>query len=233
MKIETFAVCYNEEKMLPYFLRHYLQYGSVTIFDNHSTDRSVEIAQTMGAVVIEYDSDNKFREDTLIHLKNICWKESEADWVIIVDIDEFVYHRNLLWILERTEGTVIMPKMFEMFSEIFPTTPVQIYDEVRVGIEMKSKMCLFRPDQITEMDYDCGAHFAHPKGNFILNVRTEIIALHFKYLSLEYIASKYAELNVRRSEEDKQRGWSSHMERTREELQKEFEIMKYGLMKIV
>jgi len=66
-----------------------------------------------------------------------------------------------------------------------------------------------------------------------LNVRTEIIALHFKYLSLEYIASKYAELNVRRSEEDKQRGWSSHMERTREELQKEFEIMKYGLMKIV
>src|ERR1017187_5857398 len=106
MKIETFTVCYNEAKMLPYFLRHYTQYGSVTVFDNESTDASVNVAKSWGANVFSFNSDKKYREDILTHLRNTCWKESKADWVIIVDVDEFIYHRNLPLTLSRSYDTV-------------------------------------------------------------------------------------------------------------------------------
>jgi len=118
LKIETFAVCYNEEAMIHYFLRHYLQYGSVTIFDNYSTDKTVEIAKKAGAIVFPFDTENEFREDVLTHLRNVCWKESKADWVIVTDVDELAYHKNLQQELSKTKGTVILPRMFNMFSDV-------------------------------------------------------------------------------------------------------------------
>jgi glycosyltransferase involved in cell wall biosynthesis len=233
MKIETFTVCYNEEKMLPYFLRHYLQYGSVTVFDNNSTDRSVEIARALGATVFQFNSDDKYREDILTHLRNTCWRESKADWAIVTDVDEFVYHRGLELALTRSYGTVIMPRMFEMVSDVFPTTNGQIYEEVKMGVELRGKMCIFKPKDITAMNFDPGNHFARPEGDFKLDVKTEIITLHYKYLSLEYLIKRYDELNLRQSEENKLNNWSWHMSKSPEEFQKDFEEMKTRLIKVV
>ena len=233
MRIETFAICYNEARLLPYFMRHYLQYGSVTIFDNQSTDDSVAIAKSLGAIVFPFESDGEFRDDIMVHVKNICWKESKADWVIVGDVDEFVYHRNLVWTLKHAEGTVIMPRMFQMYADAFPTTSGQIYDEVRMGVEMRSKMCLFRPDQIEEMNYEVGCHYAYPKGNYIPSVRTDIINMHFKNLGEEYVNTRNAELNARMSEENKEHHWSFHVAASPEETAKEFEEVKNKLIQVV
>lgn len=233
MKIETFTVCYNEEKMLPYFLRHYIQYGSVTIFDNYSTDNSVKIANESGANVIQFNSDDKFREDILMHLRNVCWKESKADWVIIADVDEFVYHKGLQLALARSMGTVILPHMFEMYSDVFPTTIGQIYDEVRYGVEMRSKMCIFRPLEIKEMNYEAGNHFARPDGNFILDVRSGIINMHFKNLSLNYMIDRYETLYMRQSQENIDNNWGWHMAKTPEKFEEEFKEANTRLMKIL
>ena len=100
---------------MSYFLRHYLQYGSVTVFDNYSTYNSVRIAEENWAIVYQFDSGSKFREDILTNIRNICWKEQEADWVIVTDIDEFVYHPKLSKVLETIKGTVILPRMFNMY----------------------------------------------------------------------------------------------------------------------
>jgi len=233
MKIETFTFCYNEEKMLPYFLRHYSQYGSVTVFDNQSTDNSVNIAKQFGANIIEFNSDDKYREDILINLKNNCWKESSADWVIVADVDEIVYHKRLELALERSKGTVILPHMFEMFYNVFPTTSGQIYDEVKMGIELRSKMFLFRPDKIKNINYEPGCHFAKPEGEYILDVKSGIIAMHFKYLSLNYVIDRYEELYCRQSEENIANNWGWHMGRTPENFDDDFKDANTRLIKVI
>mgnify|MGYP002639135158 FL=1 len=75
MKIEVFAVCYNEEIILPYFLRHYRQFASnITIFDNMSTDSSVGIMKEANVNIIPFDTDGRFEEASLIQIRNNCWK---------------------------------------------------------------------------------------------------------------------------------------------------------------
>ena len=233
MTIEVFAVCFNEVRMIPYFMRHYSKYGAVTIFDNESTDGSAELARSLGATVFSFSTNGEFREDILTHLRNDCWKDSKADWVIVCDIDEFVYHRNFLWALNNAWGTVLMPRMFQMYSTEFPTTKGQLYDEVRKGVEMKSKMCLFKPSQFQQMNYEMGCHHAYPEGNFILNVQTEIINLHFKNLSVDYALARNAELTARQSEVNRTRGWNWHIEAPEQETREEFVRVQSKLIDVI
>lgn len=233
MLIEIFAVCHNEEKMMHYFLRHYLQYGSVTIFDNQSTDDSVKIAEKAGAIIFQFDTNNEFREDVLTQIRNICWKESKADWVIITDIDELVYHKDLIKTLENIKETVVLPHMFNMYSDEFPHIEGQIYDVVKYGTEIRSKMCLFRPNEITAMNYEAGCHFAWPEGNFKLNFTSDIINLHFKNLSTEYVIKRNAYLNSRQSDINRENNWNWHLAETAEQTIKNFEHNKQRLIKVV
>jgi len=233
IKLETFAVCFNEERLMPYFLKHYLQYGSVTIFDNYSTDNTVKIAEESGAIVYQFDSEGQFNEAILTHIRNICWKESKADWVIVTDIDEFVYHKNLPKVLESIKGTVILPRMFNMYSDAFPTTKGQIYDEVKYGVEFNSKPCLFKPHEIIEMNFEPGCHYATPEGNYKLNFTSPIINLHFKNLSIDYVIERNAFLNSRQAEINKENNWNWHLSVTKEETIKNFEEAKRRLIKVV
>ena len=233
MTIEIFAVSFNEERMMSYFLKHYLQYGSVTIFDNYSTDNSVKIAEENGAIVYQFDSGGEFREDILTHIRNICWKESKADWVIITDIDELVYHPNLGKVLESIKETVVLPRMFNMYSDEFPTTQGQIYDEVKYGVEFNSKPCLFKPSEIKEMNFEPGCHYATPEGNYKLNFTSPIINLHFKNLSIDYVVERNAFLNSRQAAINKENNWNWHLSVTKEETTKNFEEAKRRLIKVI
>ena len=73
MKIATFIMCHNEERLLPYTLRHYLSFSEVTILENNSTDRSVEIAKEMGAKVWDIHCNDVLDDDFHVWLRN-CGK---------------------------------------------------------------------------------------------------------------------------------------------------------------
>jgi glycosyltransferase involved in cell wall biosynthesis len=231
--VETFAVCFNEALMLPYFMRHYSQFGSVTIFDNFSTDDSVKIARDMGAIVYQFDTGGEFREDIMTELRNDCWKGSKADWVIVVDIDEFVYHPDLLNELENTKGTVLLPRMFQMHSLAFPTTTGRIYDEIQWGVEFNAKMSVFRPDQIRKMNYEVGCHFARPEGNFELNFKSPIIEMHFRNMGIDYLLYKNQFLNARQSEVNRRNNWNWHYSTPEQQTIREFEHAMKHLIKVI
>jgi len=233
MKIEVYAVCYNEERLLPYFLRYYTQFADVYIYDNYSTDKSVQIAQDGGAHVTMWDTGGEFREDLMFTLKSDCWRESKADWCIVGDIDEFVYHKNFPQILETIQGTIIMPRTFNMYSDVFPTTPGQIFEEVTMGIDGQGKMNLFKPSEITEINYDAGCHNAYPKGNIILNVNSEILTLHFRFLSPEYVISKNYATSLRQSEINKENGWNWHFATPADQILSNFRDTKPRLIKVL
>ena len=156
-RVAVYTVCFNEELFLPYFLRHYRRYADrITLFDNHSTDRSAEIARQAGAVVRPHDSGDEFRDDLLLQVKNNCWKECRGqgvDWVVVVDVDEILYHPDLRGFLRRSreEGvTVCTATGFNMVSDRPPTTAGQVYEEITRGVPAPrySKMAVFNPDAI-------------------------------------------------------------------------------------
>src|SRR5688572_6249373 len=99
VEVHLYALCWNEERMLPYFFRHYDSLvNRYFIFDNGSTDRSVEMLKlnpkvTLGSFKVEGDS---FVIAALNHY-NECWKQrrGQADWVIVCNIDEHIYHPDL------------------------------------------------------------------------------------------------------------------------------------------
>ena len=68
MIIDVFAICYNEEIILPYFLKHYKKFvRNITVYDNMSTDNSVNIMNEHGVKVIRFNTKGKFEESLFFH----------------------------------------------------------------------------------------------------------------------------------------------------------------------
>lgn len=233
MKIEVYANVNNEERMIPYFMRHYTQFAHVILLENNSTDRTVEIAKSMGAEVWVYDMPDELNDQIFIDIKNQCWKKSDADWIMIVDADEFIYHPNIVKILETTNSTVFLPHMFNMFSEYFPTTTGQIYEEVTGGVDGGSKMNIFKRSEITDINYTVGCHSANPQGNVKLNVNSEIITLHMRNLSFEYVIERNARMSRRMSALNRQMKWGWHVDISPEEIKKHMVEEMCRLIKVV
>lgn len=226
MLIQTFILCNNEERLMPYIMRHYSQFSKVVILESQSTDRTVDLARELGAEVWSYDMPDEINDDWFTRLKNACWKGSLADWVIICDADEFVYHPDITKVLKSTQGTIIRPKFYNMYSEEFPTTKGQIYDEVKKGVEQTSplpKMNIFRPVAIKEMNYFPGCHEAFPTGNVRLVEDSPIKTLHFRNLSLNFVIERNLRARKRNSELNRQMGWGVHVEWDESEWVKRFE----------
>lgn len=220
MNIEVFAICYNEEIMLPYFLRHYSQMASkITIYDNYSTDRSEEICRSFEKVkVIKFDSGNQIRDDIYLQIKNNCWKGSKADWVIVCDIDEIVVELNAPTPID--DYTVIMPDWYEMVSDRLPSTEDQIYREINEGVcqGQISKCLVFCPDKIKEINYHPGAHGIDAAGDVRVLHTSQMGILHYKYLSPEYVIERHRLFQSRLSKINIEMKWGVHYNNSAEEI---------------
>jgi glycosyltransferase involved in cell wall biosynthesis len=214
MTIDVFSLCYNEEIILPYFLKHYKKFvRNITIYDNMSTDNSVNIMNEYGVNVIPYDTQGKLEESAFLNIKNNSWKESDADWVIVCDTDELIYHENIIEVLTNTHANHIITEGYEMVSETLPTTEGQIYEELKFGYSKPdySKACLFKPSEVTNINFGPGCHFSSPTGPNIISIHDSgIKLLHYKYLNREVLIKKYDHYRVRQSEEMILMGWGNY-----------------------
>lgn len=158
MKIETFILTWNREDTIHLTLKYYLAFGPVVLYDNFSDDRTREIAESMGADVRLFGRAGVLDDGVYLDIKNHCWKRSKADRVIVVDDDE------ILLMPEEIHGTILKPKGFSVFSKYMPKDD---WLELQSGVwdDNYSKLCCFRPDQITDINYVYGCHQAKPKGN--------------------------------------------------------------------
>ena len=216
MIIDVFTTCYNEEIILPYFLKHYKKFArNITIYDNMSTDNSVNIMNEYGVNVISFDTGGRFEESVLMNIRNTCWKGSDADWVIVCDTDELIYHENIIEVLSNTHANHIITEGYEMMSETLPTTEGQIYEELKMGYFKPdySKPCLFKPSEVTNINFAPGSHTAKPIGPSLISINDSgIKLLHYKYLNREVLIKKYEHYKVRQSEEMKRNGWGNYQQ---------------------
>lgn len=210
--IEVYIMARNESRMIPYLMRHYGQFAKVIFLESNSTDNTVCLAESLGAEVRQFLMMDELSDQTHVDIKNECWKGSEADWCMVVDADEFIYHPDLINILINTEATIIQPTFHNMFSEKFPKTKGQIYDEVQYGTEdggiWESKPIIFRPKEIQSMNWHPGSHYASPAGNVKISYDSGIKILHMRFLSRKYVLEHYYNQSYRMSEDNLKNEWA-------------------------
>ena len=140
MRVWSFATIWNEEKMLPFYLKHYSQFcEKMVFFDNESDDRSHEIINSYPNTEIRTFK-TKGTLDDFVHLalkaRSIEEARGNCDYVIIGDCDEFVYHPNILNFLKEhlNKTSVFFPAGFQMASPYFPKSEGQIYESILTGV---------------------------------------------------------------------------------------------------
>jgi glycosyl transferase family 2 len=205
MIVHLYAHCWNEELMLPHFFSHYDRIADrYFIFDTGSTDRSRELLESHPRVELTRIDDevDSFVTANLARHNN-HWKQSrgKADWVIVTDIDEHVYHADLRRYLARCQServTIIKTEGYEMVSDEFPRTTEPLHQTVNRGMrwDVMDKYQLFDPNRIEEINWLPGRHEANPTGEVVFPVQREVKLLHYKYLGLEYTMKRYQQLRT-------------------------------------
>jgi glycosyltransferase involved in cell wall biosynthesis len=165
MKIWAYVTVWNEESMLPYYLRHYINFCErIIVLDNESTDNTVSIAKEYPNVEVRtYSTENTFNDYSNLDIKHKCIKEARgnADYVIISDCDEFIVHPNIKeFLTNNSQYSIIYPAGFQMVSNSFPIKNGQIYDEIKIGTPdpWYSKPILINPNMVHEFSWIEGCH---------------------------------------------------------------------------
>lgn len=189
MKIVVITFTRDGERMLPFFIDHYKKFcDEIIIYDYMSTDKTCEIANKYMCKKCQYDAGKGSAITYGTRLKNTVWKlYKEFDWVIIVDLDEFIYHKSILNYLENAMNlskTVLVPTGYSMYSPTFPKYGTPITEQIKKGIyaKMYSKPCIFNPKLVEETNFSPGAHNMHPKGTIVIDNDKELKLLHYRFI---------------------------------------------------
>jgi len=227
-RIHLYTLSWNEKKMLGYFFRHYDRFvDRYVFFDDGSDDGTLEVLHAHPRVevrrFVRSDPDSFVLSSRALNDQN--WKESRgvADWVIVGAVDEHLWHRDLEGYLAtmRAAGVTAIPGLgFEMAGTEFPGPDELLVDtRVRGAPESASnKLNLFDPNEIEETRYSVGRHHAAPMGRVVYPERDELLILHYKYISIDYIAPRHALLATGLGKVDRQRRWGHQFDFDREQL---------------
>lgn len=215
--VHYYAVCWNEEKMLPFMFDYYGQFvDHFTIYDNYSTDKSETIINShSNANIIKFQTDG-FNDNVHNDIKNNCWKQSrgKADFVIVCDMDEFIYHKDIPLVfakLKSNKFSIVKPFGYNMYSTEYPIYNKALTDQVKRGIRvpMFDKCILFNPHAIVEINYRPGAHECYPWGRVKKYRNEDIKLLHYKNIGFEQLLERNRLYISRLSKENKENGYGA------------------------
>lgn len=216
-RVHLYAACWNEADNIDFFFRHYDPWiERYFVFDDGSTDGSRELLSSHPRV--ELHELVRTHPDSLIlslrDLYNNAWKRSRgrADWVVVVNLDEHLYHPDIRRYLAECRGagvTAIPALGYQMLAGRRPPPGSALAESVRLGVPwgLMNKLALFNPDEIDEVDYVVGRHAAAPTGRVVYPERDELRNLHFKYLGLDDVLRRHAAQSVRLGRRDRDEGW--------------------------
>jgi len=202
MTVHHYAITWNEARVLGFFFRHYDPVvDRYVIFDDGSTDGTLDMLRAHPKV--ELRRLQRSHPDSLVlsmlDVYNEAWKESrdKADWVFISNIDEHLHHPRLADYLAecRSRGVTAIPALgYQMVSAVFPDAAAKLSDTVRQGAPnlSMSKLQIFDPNAVREINYEPGRHRARPRGRIRWPARDELMNLHYKLLERDYVRDRHA-----------------------------------------
>ena len=228
--------------MLPYFFRHYRSLVErFFIFDDGSTDGSLEFLRAQPDVELgRFERDGDSYVLSAVRFYREAWKASRgrAEWVIVCNVDEHLYHPDLLGYVNdcRDEGvTAVRAEGYEMVGEHFPDEPRRLCDEIVTGTrwERLDKVALFDPSAIDEIGYSPGRHVARPIGRFVLPAEPAVKLLHYKHLGVDYLVNRQAELRGRLLPGDIANHYGIQYLKSREEIRRDFDALAQAAVTVV
>jgi glycosyltransferase involved in cell wall biosynthesis len=198
MNVHLYCILRNEIKILPYFMRHYQTFVSqFFIFDDKSDDGTIEELSrhknvTIIPTTISGIDDSYFRRVHQNEYKNLS--RGKCDFVISVDADEFIYHPDIVNVLQRCKREnyqIIRPEGYVMISDGFMQTDGQIYDEIKTGIKdvWYNKPVIFDPS--IDIRWDLGRHGLKPMNGVCVCEDSGIKLLHYRYLGQAYCENRH------------------------------------------
>jgi dTDP-4-dehydrorhamnose 3,5-epimerase-like enzyme len=229
--VHLYALVWNERRLLPFFLEHYRPFVDLFhLYDDTSDDGSFEYLSGQEKVVLQrFDSGGASFVERARDFYCHAWKASRgaADFVIVVNIDEFVYHDDPREALRRARAdglTVLDTRGWEMVSDRFPTHG-PLWKTVPRGVHSMamSKVAIFDPNAVQEINYGPGRHRASPTGRVVRTAQPRFDLLHYKYLAADYLVERYRELGARMRSGDIQRGLGTHYQKEEDKLRDEHE----------
>jgi len=212
-KVWVFSILKNEAEIIPFWLRHYRTFASnITVWDDSSDDGSVELLEAGGVEVIEWPLAPGLNDAAMLEWSRTAYRRalSNAEWVMWVDIDEFIWSEDLAAVLsdpQYQKSGIIKPNGFNMTGDGVPKDDgaSQIYHLNPMGVlaPVYSKPVVFQPH--IEMNWVRGRHsLEHQKEP---EIESRIKLLHYRYLGYEYTAKRNAR-NYMRVGENKSCAWS-------------------------
>lgn len=229
--IHVYTVCWNEEKFLPFFIKHYGSFcNKIIVYDNESTDSTLDIlAKNPNISVITYKTGNKINDNEYQRIKNTAWKQSrgKADFVIVCDTDELLYDKNdnIKDTLKMSRNTIFRPEGYEMLSECFPSYEKPLRQQCKgLPSQYYCKKIIFDPHCIVDINYYPGCHEADPRG-YVKTGTSEFLLLHYKRIGVEYIVNRYRTFKERLSKQNIENKMGMHYFMTEQEITDEFNRM--------
>ena len=243
MVIHVITNVHNEILLMPYFLRHYASFADrIFIYDAMSDDGTREVvAACPKAELIDWQCHeaNDMEYMALHNSAYIQHSRGVADWVILPDCDEFVYHPEIRTVLEEYKQVGInlaAPQGYNMMSDQFPTTEGQIYEEVVFGTpyEPECKPIVFDP--MLPMNFGIGKHglFPFPPEVTVIEApMRDLKLLHLTGLGRQFRIDRLAARARRLSQTNIDNGWGLYVLRTAEEIGEEYDNSWAGVVRVI
>jgi glycosyltransferase involved in cell wall biosynthesis len=214
MNITIFLLCYNEELLLPFTLKHYrdrFPNAKFVLVDNYSTDNTCNIAKDNGMEIKQFESSNCQNEETMMYIRNNIWNDITSGWVIMCDMDEWLEITEKDLINEEEKGTtIITTKGFNIVgnSKTIDLSDIDLFT-LNEGVydDNFSKRILFKVSDV-RINFWWGAHNCNPIGN--VKYSESIYTLkHMNYLGADYLVEKHRK-RYERNELMRYRGMNVH-----------------------
>ena len=240
MRVVAYTLCWNEEKMIPFYLRHYERFcDKIIIYDNMSTDSSVTLAKKHPKVEVRQYGSAEIDERAYLEIKNNAYKEErgKADFVIVGDMDEFLYAPDLGGLFvraKRQRAAIICTEGYEMVSDEFPVDDGrQIWEVVDSGVPSGafSKRVCFSPE--VDICFVAGCHHCYPRGKNVKISSVHAFLLHYRWLGVKYITERYSVYRQRLSEYNRLNNFGVEYDKGEVEIRKTYDDLSSKAEKII
>lgn len=181
MRIELYTFTFNDEKMLPYFLKKYDFVDCMTFIDSGSTDKTIKIINSIEKEHYIIETGLKIYDiSVLTHFKNTIWQETNYDLVLFPDVDEIIPNSYLRSFFEISNADIYKCTGYEMVSDRFDLETTK-----KIRSTWYDKIIAFNPK--IKIVFAEGSHSAvFNEGN----VNNELSLFHYKYLGLDYLLER-------------------------------------------